>query len=109
MNNGQWGFSVGYCTLNGSIISCNKQCVIHNILLICRFFLIKSEMATEQCICLALTFPSLFTMLLLLADFPVFNVSRIIFSLAPGSLFLIMEKQVLASPVTQTSDISRKI
>lgn len=66
-------------------------------------------MATAQCTCLALTFSSLFTMLLLLADFPVFNVSRIIFSLASGSLLLIMEKQVLVSPVTQTSDISRKI
>lgn len=70
----------------------------------CRFFfLIESEMATSQWICLVLTFLSLFTMLLLLA---VFNVSRIISGLGPGSLLLIIKKQVLASPVTQTSDIS---
>lgn len=72
------------------------------------FVLIESAMATAQCICLALTFPSLFTMLLLLAGVPVFNVSRIISGLGPGSLLLIIKKQVLASPVTQTSDISGK-
>lgn len=68
----------------------------------CRFFLIEYEMAKAQCICLALTLPSLFRMLLLPTNLPAMSMFRIVTGLVSGSLLLIIEKQVLSSPVTQT-------
>lgn len=94
MNTEQCGFSIAYCTINSSIIEYNNQGIKYNGLL-CRFFLIESVLATAQCICLALTLPSLLRMLHLLTDLSVLAVSRIITCLGSDYLLLIIYEKIL--------------